>query len=67
MSQKWEYSVQEIKTADVGGITQCVNNLAADGWELILVNPPLYYFKRAKESETPEVDEVQERLNPREV
>lgn len=48
MSQKWEYSVQEIKTIDAGGITQCVNKVAEDGWELLSVNPPFYYFKRSK-------------------
>jgi hypothetical protein len=49
MSQKWEYLVEEIRTVDARGLTATINNLAAHGWELMSVNPPLHYFKRPKE------------------
>ncbi len=60
MSQEWEYSVREFKAVDAGGLTQCINDLAKDGWELISIGPVgLHYFKRAKESApNPEQDEI---------
>jgi hypothetical protein len=60
MSQNWEYSVREFRTVDAGGLTQCINKLAEDGWELISVSPGgLHYFKRAPEpASEPEQDEI---------
>jgi hypothetical protein len=52
MSQKGEYLVQDFRTLDVGGITQYVQKLAENGWELLSVNPPLHYFRHSK-SEPP--------------
>jgi hypothetical protein len=60
MSQKFEYLVREFKTVDAGGMTQCVNKLAEDGWELISVNPPLHYFKRDTEEQTVEREQAEQ-------
>ena len=48
MSQKWEYFVEEMKTADAGGLAQVINKRAEDGWELVTVSSPHLYFKRAR-------------------
>jgi len=56
MSQQWDYLVEEIKTADANGISQIINELAGYGWELVSVNPPLHYFKRAKQRQSKEVE-----------
>jgi hypothetical protein len=46
-------------TIDPRGLSETINNLATYGWELISVNPPFHYFKRAKESTARRVqDEV---------
>jgi len=61
MSQKWEYSVQEIRTADAGGIAQHLNKLAEDGWELMFIGPiGQYYFKRAKKAVTQDEPDTEE-------
>ncbi len=48
-NQKWEYAVQEFITADADGLQVLVNKFVEEGgWELVSVNLPLHYFKRAK-------------------
>ena len=45
-NQKWEYAVQEFRTADAGGLQASVNKFVKEGgWELVSVNLPLHYFK----------------------
>ncbi len=48
-SQQWEYSVQSYAGYDAGKIEAAVNKYVEEGgWELVSVNLPLHYFKRAK-------------------
>ena len=59
MSQQWEYLVEEIRTIDPRGLSETINNLATYGWELISVNQPFHYFKRAQANTAkPVQDEV---------
>ncbi|SRR6266849_441318 len=59
MSQKWEYLVEEIKTADAGGTALIINKVAEESWELLFVCPPLHYFRREKKPTPPQEQDDQ--------
>jgi len=44
--KKWEYQIQQIP--DPNNIVGVLNKLGAEGWELIGIAAPLFYFKREK-------------------
>jgi hypothetical protein len=41
---KWEYKIINIQPCDI--IMRILENMGADGWELIFKDGPMLYFKR---------------------
>jgi predicted urease superfamily metal-dependent hydrolase len=61
--RKWEYAVQEFRTVDAGGLQAAINKFVEDGgWELVSVNPPVYYFKRARPPEAKKHSSIYDNL-----
>jgi hypothetical protein len=48
MNKKWEYNVQNIPKPDE--VIFALDRLGNDGWELIYVSGPVFYFKREKKA-----------------
>ena len=52
MRSKWEYQVEEFHGHDLVGF---LNPQGSDGWELVFVVGPSFYFKRPKVADTSKV------------